>query len=131
MKLKKISILTVIVGALLYGLNHLATLKSWYWVIWWFDMPVHFIGGFFSATIIFLFGYRYLRRIERENPRKAFVYIVVGVLCAGVIWELYELIVQQALPQIRLVSWIDSFSDLFFDSAGGLFAYFLIWKKKH
>jgi len=130
MNFKKISLVTVLIGFFLYGLNHLATMKSWYWIVWWFDMPLHFIGGFFSATIIFLFGYHHLRTVERHHPRKALLYIVLGVLLAGIAWEIYEFIVQQTLPQVRLVSWLDSFSDLFFDCAGGLSAYLLIWKKK-
>lgn len=130
MKKKQLALLALLLGIATYGINQLAGAMSWYWIMWWFDMPMHFLGGFFSAVLIMLFFYRRLRYIDTVNTTRALLYLVAGTVVLGLVWELHEVVVERAIPAgMDIVSFVDSISDLFFDTAGGLLAYLVVWKK--
>jgi uncharacterized membrane protein YjdF len=110
-----------IVAVTIVVANSVASLLHWYYFVWWFDMPMHFLGGFFTALIGMTLGFRFFRATYQVNPNKAILLIVLLVVIIGVGWELYELVVQN-ISGTRLVTALDSVSDVFFDLAGGLTA---------
>ncbi len=131
MKHKRIAFVALVSAFGVYFLNFLAGKMSWYWIMWWFDMPMHFFGGFLSAVLIFLFFYKKLRALDSLHTRRTFLFIMLGILALGLVWELHEVIVERAIPAgMDIVSFVDSISDLFFDMAGGLLAYLLVWRRK-
>ena len=131
MKHKRIAFVALVSAFGVYFLNFLAGKMSWYWIMWWFDMPMHFFGGFLSAVLIFLFFYKRLRALDAVHSERAFLFIMLGILALGLVWELHEVIVERAIPAgMDIVSFVDSISDLFFDMAGGLLAYLLVWRRK-
>ena len=113
-------------GIIVFILNSLAMKFFWYYTVWWFDMPMHFLGGvFISLLAMFLLN----KKLFKFNYRFIF-YTFLSVLLVGVLWEIFEYALEIFVshqPQIIL----DTFSDIFFDMAGGLFGiiYFVGYNK--
>jgi len=148
--LKNIAILIVFIF-----LVNLLTIKfHWYFTIWWFDMPMHFLGGvFISVSVLWLYFFKNpwpnskikstlirhrlgccvrVRQLVDSHTRSSLVEInpiflsILLVLIISVLWEIFEFSLDQFFA-INLLSPIDSLSDLFFDLAGGIIGtvYFL------
>jgi hypothetical protein len=108
----------VVVGICL--VNYLATRYVWFTLIWWFDMPMHFMGGFFVALVA-LWLARYTLLAKRILGRYRGNYILVGMVAAfvvGIGWEVFEFSLQ-SITLVTLATPLDSLSDMFFDLAGG------------
>lgn len=120
-----------ILGLLVFiiGLHVFATIYSWYWTYTWFDMPMHFLGGFWLA-IVFL----YLNPdFKIPNPRftKLPNYLITIVITLGfvaligVFWEFFEFLFDIFVSSkgylgVAQQGVADTMSDLFFDLLGGL-----------
>lgn len=102
----------------IFLLNMAAGEFHWYSSLWWFDMPMHFLGGVFLGL-----GLVWLLRLEKKPFPRAFWIILLGVLALGVAWELFELVFDNYVAGMPFL-WLDTLSDLSYDLAGGLFAYF-------
>jgi hypothetical protein len=148
--LKKIALLVVFI----FVANLLASKFYWYFSIWWFDMPMHFVGGvFISLAVLWLYFFKNpwpnskikstlirlrlgrcvrVRRLADSPARSSLVEInpiflsILLVLIISVLWEIFEFSLDKFFA-INLLSPIDSLSDLFFDLAGGIIGtvYFL------
>lgn len=85
-------------------------------------MPMHFLGGLWvSLTIIWLFS------IQSLSLRST-LYIVLGILLVGVLWEFFELYFINHVAQ-NPFNITDTLSDIFFDLAGGFLAILYFFKK--
>lgn len=103
---------------IVWGLNALAHKFYWYSSIWWFDMPMHFLGGYFLGLLMLLV----VAYTDKNTSNKEKLTIVLlGVFAIGVMWEGYEYAIQ-ILTGSQLANPLDSMSDLFFDMAGGTFS---------
>ncbi|MEK7104648.1 MAG: hypothetical protein AAB868_01240 [Patescibacteria group bacterium] len=105
---------------LIFLLNYLAMKFYWYSSIWYFDMPMHFLGGLWlGLALIWFFKIK-------EISWKVILEIILGVLLIGVFWEAFEIIIDKTITG-NLFNVLDTISDIFFDLAGGTFAllYFL------
>lgn len=107
------------VAIVIVVVNSIATMLHWYYFIWWFDMPMHFLGGVFTALIGMTFGFRFIGRTYHRGSHHALFSVILLVLVVGVGWELYE-VLMQSISGTKLVTAVDSVSDIFFDLAGGL-----------
>ena len=107
------------VAIVIVVVNFIATMLHWYYFIWWFDMPMHFLGGVFTALIGMTFGFRFIARTYHRDPHHALFSVILLVLVVGVGWELYE-VLMQSISGTKFVTAVDSVSDIFFDLAGGL-----------
>lgn len=93
----------------------------WYSTIWWFDMPMHFTGGYFVAiSIVYL-----LFKIRKEKQLPTYLKLFLLVFAVGFLWEVYEFVVD-AYFNTHTIVLMDSFSDLCFDMAGAITAFFFI-----
>jgi VanZ family protein len=107
---------------LLLVLNEPAVFLHLYNLIWWFDMPMHFLGGlsvFYLSAVIWLPALKYV-------SYKRFLYeSVITAVLIGVLWEALELFLFTHLgtPTFFLT---DSISDVIFDFAGALFGAFTV-----
>ncbi len=104
--------------------NFLAIKGLWYYLFWYFDMPMHFIGG---MTVLFILAYVFYNKINNQKTLPVWQ-LLVSVFIIGFAWEVYEQIVAILIshnPQV----YADSASDLFFDLAGGIFGLLYIIKK--
>ena len=116
-ELLKISLWLVIA---IFFLNSMAMKFHWYYSIWWFDMPMHLLGGVFVGLITLAFF-----------PRQPILNIFLSILLIGTLWELFEFSLDKFItynPQ----NFLDTLSDLAYDLAGGFSAslYFLYNHRK-
>ena len=144
-----------ILGLLVFiiGLHVFATIYSWYWTYTWFDMPMHFLGGFWLAMVYFWL--RQKTRINADvntdehrfigiNKYKSALWIVIHclsfVILIGVFWEFFEFLFDifvssKGYSGVAQQGVADTMSDLFFDLLGGLVFWviykFCIYKKSH
>ncbi len=98
------------------GVNIIALHFYWYTSLWWFDMPMHFLGGFFIG----LFGFYFL-------PDK-FLKVFLFVFLVGIGWEVFEVLVDKNISH-NPFNLLDTLSDVFFDLSGGLSAIMYLWRK--
>lgn len=116
-------------GASIFIVNVLAMKFFWYYRYFWFDMPMHFWGGYFVGLIVL-----YLFSCFKKLP--PFGVFIISCFLIGFGWEIFEFIVQ-GLTGALLASPVDSLSDLLFDISGSLTAFLLtrdtiiLWKQKN
>lgn len=107
-------------------LHIIATINSWYWTFTWFDMPMHFLGGFWLAMVFMWLNPNF----QIQNPKfiKLPNYLITGiitlgfVILVGVFWEFFEFLCDVFLfgASYFQKGAIDTIKDLFFDLLGGL-----------
>jgi hypothetical protein len=113
---------------------------SWYWQYWWFDIIMHFTGGFFVALSA-LYLYFHSEYIQPRHHNAWFT-----ILCAlgagaviGIFWEFFEfsidLYTERTINGISVINQKvgDTLSDLFFDMFGAVTAsliFLKLWQKK-
>lgn len=101
--------------------NQIATSFHWYALIWWFDMPMHFLGGltvFYFSAIVWLPARKWV-------PDWRYVYeAVITTVLISVLWEALELFLYLRYGSPPFIT-LDSLSDVGFDIAGALFAAYL------
>ncbi|MCE9585510.1 hypothetical protein K8Q94_02735 [Candidatus Nomurabacteria bacterium] len=106
----------------IFILNFLANKLYWYSSIWYFDMIMHFLGGFWlSLALIWVFK-------VKEISLKIVTRLLLGVLLIGVGWEVFEVLVNNLLAQNPFYA-LDTFSDICFDLAGGSTAILYVIKR--
>ncbi len=111
----------------IFGLNFLAMKLYWYSSIWWFDMPMHFLGGFFIGLLgMYLFSPCQGGVPERRGGE--ILKLSLFILLIGISWEIFEIIVHNAITH-ESFNLLDTASDVFFDLSGGLSAIIYICRK--
>lgn len=110
-------------------LNTLASFFYWYSTIWWFDIFMHFFGGFF---VVLFAVWLYDSYISSFFKSKSTIAIILIVLCTvfliGLGWEVYEIAVDFYTHAFGYV-YLDGISDLFNDMAGGCIGCWYLLKK--
>lgn len=99
-------------------------------LIWWFDMPLHFSGGFWA----FLFSRALIKKLTsgidgRFNGLTYFLCLIGMVALIGISWELTEFVWDRFiwhsgftyLPGV----YEDTLSDLFMDLSGGVLGWII------
>jgi RsiW-degrading membrane proteinase PrsW (M82 family) len=117
------AIILAIIGLLFL---HLLGLHFYlYWTVWWFDVLMHFLGGFWVGfTALWL--YHFVGKPPRHNRDLAVA--LLAAIIVGVMWELYEYTtgVTFSLVGYRL----DTATDLAMDLVGGYCAFrYVLYKK--
>ena len=85
-------------------------------------MPMHFLGGLWvGLALIWLFW-------GKEFDWMMILKIILGVLLVGVLWEIFEVILNHYTLKLPFNT-LDTLSDIFFDLAGGTFAVFYFLKR--
>ena len=107
----------------IFILNSAASKFHLYSSIWFFDMPMHFLGGLWVGLFfIYLFWFKPL-------SSNLFIEIMMGVLFIGVSWEIFEFIFTNHIGQAPFNT-LDTISDICFDLAGGLFTILYVFRSK-
>ena len=104
------------------ALNFIILKFHWYFSIWWSDMPMHFLGGFWLG-LVFLWFLK-----PKDLSFKVILKIILGVLIIGVLWEIFEVILNRATLQDPFNT-LDTLSDICFDLAGGFISIFYFAKR--
>lgn len=107
---------------LLFLVNFWATKFHWYFSVWYFDMPMHFWGGFsVGLMVVWLFLKRNI-----VFSVKSILWLLFLVFVVGFLWEIFEVIFNNMIAGTSF-DLLDTISDLFFDLLGGICA-FLFFK---
>lgn len=101
-----------------------------YWIFWWYDMLVHFLGGVFAAllSLWFLFFSGYVRAKAAPTVFRVFVMALLSVVLLGVLWEVFERLSGQTWSVEGY--WLDTGVDMVFDVLGGFFG-FLFFRSRY
>jgi hypothetical protein len=102
-------------------INLPASLFYWYSLLWWVDMPMHFLGG---ISVFYLSALVWLPAMKWVGKGRFIYESIITALLLGVLWEALELYLHMhyGTPDFVLV---DSISDVFFDLSGILLAVIL------
>ena len=86
---------------------------------YWFDIPMHFIGGSVVAL-----GYLSARDFIPKLPRRLFVFVptIIFVFSIAILWELFELVAGITMQNGYMV---DTVADVIFGLIGGSVGYFV------
>ncbi len=79
---------------LIFLINAPGLYFQWYIDFWWFDVVLHFLGGFFMAMFL---GAYLKEHIFVSAKIKSTLIIVGAAMFAGVTWEFAEYIANQTL----------------------------------
>lgn len=110
---KKLLLRVAFLICFIFLINALAIKFYWYYSIKWFDMPMHFLGGFWV-------GLAFLWFLNIKSTDKISVYkIILGVLFVGLCWEVFEFFVNNLYLARYPFDKTDTIQDLFFDLFGG------------
>ena len=109
-------------------LNFIAGKLNWYISIWYFDMPMHFLGGVFLGFLAFYCAKYFNFDIFNSTFKKQLLYIFFFTLVVGIGWEIYEIMINNLIAQ-NPFNTLDTISDLCFDVSGGMMATFFFLKK--
>jgi len=126
MQKKSFSIILFVFIYLIFILDIIANQYFLYWHFWWFDIVMHFLGGFWIALlayyIFFLSGY--FTKISKRFS--VFTLSLATVLVVCVLWEVFEYIMKVSIYQPDYI--LDIYLDLLMDTLGWLIAYFFLLK---
>lgn len=114
----KIPTIFFLITASFWAVIHVIALKLFlYWKFAWFDIPMHFIGGIVVALGIFT-----LRDLRLLIPERwiAPSSVVLMVIVAAMVWEVYELLIGISIEDNYVV---DTLTDLGMGILGGLVGY--------
>ena len=95
----------------------------WYFVYWWLDIPMHFLGG---AWIALAMVWAFLSFKQLSGFRRIFLAILLSVLIVGVGWEIFEYKLGERFFIEHETYAIDTSIDLFMDILGGVVVYAII-----
>ncbi len=127
---------------IIIAMHAVAIYFSLYWIVWWLDIVMHFLGGvWISFLAVWLF---FSEKINLLNGLSAFyaMIIILGITALGaVLWEFFEFsfakiifgkiedVIKLADPAQLGVA--DTMSDLFFGLLGGLVGGLFFIKNKN
>lgn len=114
---KKLLLASCLLILFIWLINTAANHLYWYSAMWWFDIPMHIMGGMFLSL---LSGALFFKKIRSLSQREVLVTILLFVLIVGLGWELFEYIVQAFIKDAPLASIPDSIKDMVMDLLGGL-----------
>ncbi|MEK7589672.1 MAG: hypothetical protein AAB475_00240 [Patescibacteria group bacterium] len=102
-----------------------------YWIFWWFDIPVHFLGGLWVGLIVMWFfffsGFIY-KDVNLMKKTKIFFIIILSVIIIGVLWEVFE-VGAGLISTDEYGYFLDTPLDIIMDIFGGIVAF--IYAKKY
>ena len=112
-------------SALIAALHLLAIELYWYWTYLWFDILVHFLGGFLVALgalwLVFYSGYL-SHGFLFSKIRACTIALGAGIVI-GILWELFEVVTG---PPAASNYALDTSLDMLFDVLGAYGAYLFV-----
>lgn len=112
-------------AAVVFGtfiLNSIGVWLSLYSILWWYDIPMHFLGGLFTNLLIISIFLRF-KKTNNISVINLVIMSLIITLLIGLLWEGYEIFWDVFAGKKHI--FIDSLSDIFFDLAGGVEAVFI------
>ena len=132
---RRIQLILLGIIVVITALHYFGIIFGWYNTLFWFDTPMHLMGGMFVGT---LFVYLFRIRHDLFKTESVFTFIILGVgftVLIGVLWEFFELfadvVVIKRYPLLDTPGRIhfDTLKDLFNDIVGGAIAVSIFARK--
>jgi hypothetical protein len=98
----------------------------WYSAMWWFDIPMHIMGGMFLALSA---GALFFKKLLPLHFKEVIVVILLFVLIIGLGWEIFEYLVQTIIKGAQLANFPDSVKDMLMDLLGGILASIFVLRR--
>ena len=105
----------------IFVFNTTALVLLWYRTFFWFDMLMHTLGGVWAGGVALWFFVSASDKEKAFDTKHIFFISLMSVLFVGIIWEIYEIVVDVFVRALSY-GFIDGLSDLFFDLLGASFA---------
>lgn len=118
-------------GLFLFFAQEAAMYYNLYIKLWWYDIPMHILGGIWVALMFFYWFYERNEILKKENGFLNNIIFALGfVALFGTFWELYEYSFDTFFTDLHLQTLSDTLKDLVDDLMGGLLAsiYYLLKK---
>ena len=101
-------------------LNLFATYFYLYWTSWWFDLLMHFLGGFWVSMVVLSVWSLFNKNSQNIlSFKKVFFWVVL----VSILWEIFELIIGATMISDGKVFIVDTLSDLLMDFIGGILGF--------
>ncbi len=129
MKSRRLTYALVLLIFFIWGVNTLADVLHLYYLIWWFDIPMHMLGGLWVA-LTSLVIYYHTGWITRKDRSTSFVVAgaIATTLFIGLLWEVFEFSVEH-LVKLNDNGLLDTLKDLVDDLIGGTVGTIIFIKK--
>lgn len=119
----------------IFGIHSIALMLHLYWVFPWFDILMHFLGGVWVGLFLLWFLYYSDYLSPTLLPKKTLASILLFGFLLGLLWEVFEIIVQSKTGVRFEGNWaldtaIDLGMDIFGTTLGTLLGSVLGKKKK-
>jgi hypothetical protein len=118
------NIFSVLIAAVVAYLYFLGLEYSLFWFYWWYDIPMHLLGG----LVVGFWGSALAAR-RAVLPYQALTLVLLAALVIGITWEIFEHV--SGLTQGKPGYWEDTFKDLLNDCVGAGLAVLLYWRLYH
>ena len=129
-KRNSFSIFLVILIVFIAIANWFANIFYLYWLIWWFDLVMHFLGGLWVGASGLLIFSSIKKKRGSQAPVDMKLAFTVALACAIVIgggWEVFEFSLDRLLIAELQSGIADTASDLLMDFIGSIAgAYFFL-----
>jgi uncharacterized membrane protein YjdF len=108
-------------GAILF--LHLKGIDNeFYWLYWWYDIPMHLFGGVVITLI-----YAWLQRAYPVLPSLSWKSVLLVIIAVGFLWEVWELVIGDTSFTDNGYT-ADTIKDFFNDTVGACVTYLIIKK---
>jgi hypothetical protein len=119
---RKVLVAAVVVIWTIMMLQIAASIWYLYWVLPWYDILMHFLGGLWLGLMVFALAHRFSPDLLR-HPVVMILVLVSGTLLIGFMWELLEFFIDILLGTNTFQPDLpDTMADLGFDILGSLVA---------
>lgn len=122
--------LKLIIGLLVFiSVTHfLALYNYWYWTYQWLDIPMHFLGGFWTALVAVALIFNFQFPVSKQSIPGFFSFLIIILSFVALVGVLLEFV--EFFYNVQQSGVADTLADLFFDILGGLAFVFLTFIKK-
>ena len=129
MKSRHLSIALAALIVFIWLINAFANEVHLYFLLWWFDIPMHMLGGFWVALTSMVIYY-HLGWVHRHDRSPSFVVtaMLATTLIIGIFWEVFEFSVEH-LVKLNDNGVFDTLKDLLDDMIGAVIASVIFIKK--
>lgn len=110
------------VAILLVAVHLFAVTYFLYGFIWWFDIPLHFLGGLWVGLFSLWIFFDDIKKVRVSRSVRVLIVGVVGAFTFGIAWEFFEYFVGITNNTIGNYP-LDVIKDLTMDMVGGYVSY--------
>ncbi len=129
MKSRHLSALLATLILFIWGVNTFADQVHLYYLLWWFDIPMHILGGLWVALTSMVIYY-HTGWVHRHDRSTSFVVaaMLTAALTIGIFWEVFEYSVEHFV-KLNDNGVFDTLKDLLDDMIGAVIASVIFIKK--